>query len=97
MARFIAPHLRPKRALPSISKRPVNLCSHNEIALGEAVDLVRPHRDLGFAPGQQNIRMMPLLFGERSHSIHEIKCLFEVRELEQASDVMLIDHAPLRD
>src|ERR1700683_242145 len=77
--------------------QPVDLRGHDEIALGEAIDLVRPERDFRFAPGQQNIRMVPLLLGQRTHTIHEIERLLKVGKWEGASDVVLVDHAPLRN
>src|SRR5580704_5389592 len=80
-----------------LPEQPVNLRGHDEVALGEAVDLVRPERDFGFAPGQQNVGMMTLFFGERSYAIHEIERLLEVGEGEGASDVVLVDHAPPRN
>ena len=53
----------------------VNLRRHDEVALGQAVNLVGPERDLGLAPRQQNIRMMSLLFGQRSDAIDELQRL----------------------
>ena len=86
--------LQPSEVLPEQS---VNLCGHDEVALGEAVDLVRPKRDFGFAPGEQNVGMMPLLFGQSAQAIHEIERLLEIGKGERASDVVLVDHAPVGD
>src|ERR1035437_7733949 len=77
--------------------QPVNLCRHDEIALGQAVDLVGPQRDLGLAPCQQNVRMMSLLLGQSSHAIDELERLLEVGELELAVKVMFLRDCPLGD
>src|ERR1700692_759969 len=45
----------------------------NEIALGQTVDLMRPNRDLRFAPAKANIRMMSLLLGQRANAVDELK------------------------
>jgi hypothetical protein len=43
--------------------QPVDLGRHDEVALRQAVDLVRPQCDLGFTPGKQDIGVMSLFFG----------------------------------
>ena len=58
--------------------KPINLCCENEIALGQTVNFVRPNLDLHFSPGQINIRMMPLRFGEFADFVREIKRLSKV-------------------
>jgi hypothetical protein len=78
-----------------LSLQAVDLGGHDEVALGEAVNFVRPHRDLGFAPGQENVGMVALLLGHRSHTIHEIERLLEVRKCVGASEMVPVDHVPL--
>ena len=58
----------------SLLENPVDLCRHDEVTLGEAVDLLRSHCDFGFAPLQQNVGMVALFLRQRSHSIHKIEC-----------------------
>ena len=74
----------------------VDLGRHDEVALGQAIDLVCPQSDLRFAPGQQDVGMMPLLFRDLSHPVHEVERLLEIREGKRAGDVMLVHHRPLR-
>ena len=81
----------------SLSLQPVDFRGHNEVALGKAVDLVRPHGNLGFAPRQQNVGMVPLFFGERSHAIHEFERLLEVGKSVGASEMVLVDYTPERN
>ena len=75
--------------------QPVDLRCHDEIALGEAVDLVRPQRYLRFSPRQQDVRVMPLLFRQRANTIDELECLGEVGELVLASEMVFLDDVPL--
>jgi hypothetical protein len=56
---------------------------------------MRPDGDLGFSPGQQDIGMVSLLFGDGSHPVHERKGLLKIRELEYAMDVVLVDDLPV--
>ena len=58
----------------------VDLGRHDEVALGQAVDLVRPHGNFRFAPGQQDVGMMSLLLRDLSHPVHEVERLLEIRE-----------------
>jgi hypothetical protein len=77
--------------------QPVDLSGHDEVALGQAVDLVGPERDLGLTPGQQNVGMMALFLSQRAHAVHEVERILEVGKSESASDVVLVDHSPLGD
>ena len=74
----------------------VDFRSEDEIAFGQAIDFVGPRGDFRFSPGQQNIRMMALLFGDRADFIDESEGLREIRKLEGAGEVMTVHHAPLR-
>src|ERR1700722_7437253 len=75
----------------------VDLGGHNKIALGQAVDLVRPHRDFSFAPRKKDIGMMSLFFGQFSNLVYEIQGLFEIGKLKLTRQMMLGDHVPLRN
>ena len=73
----------------------IDFRGHDEVGFGEAVDFVRPHRDLGFAPGQQNVGMMALFFGERADAIDEFQRTGEVGEAELAVNVMFVGDRPV--
>src|ERR1700733_4230187 len=74
----------------------VDLRRQDEIRLGQPVYGVRPRRDLGLTPSEQNVWMMALLFCDLAHSIDESQSGLEVGKLEDANDVMLVDDFPLR-
>ena len=73
----------------------VNFRGHDEIALGQSVNLVRPQSDFSLSPGQHNVGMMSLLFRNCPYSIYEIQGLLEVGESEIACEMVFLDHAPL--
>ena len=75
----------------------INFGGHDEIALGEAVDLVGPEGDFNFAPCQEDIGMMSLLLGKRADPINERKCLLEVGKSEGAAEVVFVSDVPARD
>ena len=56
----------------------VDLRREDEIALGQAVDLVRPDLDLRDTPTETDVRMMTLLFRKITYAIHEIERLAKV-------------------
>ena len=72
----------------------VDFGGHDEVAFGEAVDLVGPESDLGFAPGEEDVGVMALLFGEGSDQIYEGEGLGEVREFERAMDMVVVGDRP---
>jgi hypothetical protein len=74
----------------------VDLGGKYEIAFAETVDLVRPRGDFSFAPGEQDIRVVPLLFGKLSDFIHENQRLAKIRKRKRASDVVPVHNLPLR-
>src|SRR5438034_1100597 len=49
----------------------IDLRSQDEIAFAQAVDFVRPDRDLHSAPGKTDVRMMTLLFRQLADSVGE--------------------------
>ncbi len=72
----------------------VDLGSHDEVALGEAVNLVRPDGNFDFSPGEEDVRMMTLLLGELADAVHKGEGAAKVGELEGFRDVVLFDDAP---
>ena len=58
-----------------------NLRRHDEITLGEAIDLMRPKLHFDFSPCQQNVRMMTLFLRQRSDAIDQLQRLREIRKL----------------
>ena len=75
----------------------IDFGGEDEIAFGEAVDLVGPRGDYGFAPAEQNVWMMALRFGDFAHFNHKGERLNKIRELECARNVVAVNHFPLRD
>ena len=73
----------------------INLGCHDEVALSQAIDFVRPKRNLRFAPSQQNVRMMSLTFRNLSNTVHKIQSLLEIGEGKRAREVVLVHHCPL--
>src|SRR5580658_216704 len=88
--------LKDRRACFTRSAQLVDFGGKDEIAFGEAVDLVGPGGDFRFAPREQNIGMMSLLFGDGAHFVHERERLLEIGEREGARDVVPVDYLPLR-
>src|SRR5580692_10201943 len=75
----------------------IDLCRQNEIALGQTVNLMGPGGDLGLAPGQQNVGMVPFLLSDITDAIHEGQRLVEIGEAKFAMQVMLVRNVPLRN
>src|SRR5580658_1807080 len=75
---------------------PINLRCQNKIALRQPINLVRPRGNFRLPPPQQNIRMMPLLLGNRPHLIHKRQRLLEIRKRKRPHNVMPVHHLPLR-
>jgi hypothetical protein len=73
----------------------INLRGQNEITLRQSTDDMSPDGDLGFSPGQQNVGMMSLLLGQRTHAVHKIQRGLEIGKLESTRDVMLVDNLPI--
>src|SRR5437870_170759 len=66
----------------------------DEVAFGEAVDLVGPNRDFDPAPGQVNVRMMTLLFGEFADLVGKGERLKKIFEREFLLQMMPVDDLP---
>ena len=73
----------------------VNLRSHDEVAFGQAVDLVRPERDFHAAPGEINVRMMTLFFREFADLVGEVEGFAKVFEGKVFLEVMAVDDFPM--
>jgi hypothetical protein len=72
----------------------VNLCREDEIALGQAIDLMGPNCYFSATPTKANIRVMPLLFREIGYAINKRLRLFEVLEFVFLPQVVLLHNFP---
>ena len=77
-------------------RKVVDFGGEDEVALGQAIHLVRPGGDFNLAPGQQDVGMMALLFRDGADPIDKVERGLEVREGVGAADVVFIDDPPLR-
>ena len=67
----------------------VDLGGEDEVALAQALDGVRVDFDLGVAPAEREVGMMPLSFGQRADAIDERERGVEVGKLISAPQVVL--------
>jgi hypothetical protein len=58
----------------------VNLGSQDEVALREPVDDVGEEPDVHPTPGESEVRMMALVFGDAASPVHERERLAEIGE-----------------
>jgi hypothetical protein len=72
----------------------VDFGGQDEIALRQAVDLVRPGRDLDFPPAKKDVRMVPLLFRELTYAVYELEGFAKVQKLEGLRDVVFRNDIP---
>src|SRR5437867_362439 len=72
----------------------IDLRSQDEIAFAQAVDFVRPDRDLHSAPGKTDVRMMTLLFRQLADSVGEGECVAKIFERKVFFQMMLVDDLP---
>src|SRR5229473_885132 len=72
----------------------IDFGGEDEIAFGQPVDLVRPGGDFCLPPGQKNVGVMPLFFGDLAHFVHKLKRLAKIRESKCPGDVMRVHHLP---
>src|ERR1041385_5270037 len=75
----------------------VNLCCHDEIALGQTVNGVRPESDFCLTPRKKNVRMVPLLLRNLAYPVHKSERLAEIRKLEGLAKMMFAHDAPAID
>src|SRR5688500_11208708 len=81
---------------PRRSNQPVGLRREDEVALGQAVDLVGPDLDDHLAPGEVEVGVVVLLLGQLAHAGGGVERLPEVREAELPLEVVLVDRPPVR-
>jgi len=74
--------------------RPVRLGRQVEVALGQAVHLVRPDLDLALSPGDVEVRVVALGLGDRPHLVGELQRPDEIRELIESLQVALGAEVP---
>src|SRR5205823_5216494 len=74
--------------------QPVGFSGEDEVAFGQAIDFVRPDRELHFAPGQINIRMMALSFGQFTDLVCELESLAKVFEFIFLFEMMVLHYTP---
>ena len=72
----------------------VDFCSQNKIVLRQAVDLVRPGRDLDFSKGKKEVRVMPLLLRKRAYAVYELERFAKVGKCEGLRKVVSFDDVP---
>jgi hypothetical protein len=72
----------------------VDLRSQDEIALRQAVDLVRPGRNLDFSPGKENVWVVPLLLRKLTYAVYELEGFAKVGKLEGLRDMVFINNVP---
>ena len=72
----------------------IDLGSQDEIALRQAVDFVRPGRDLDFSPGKRDVWVVSLLLCKLTRAIHKPEGSAKVGKLEGLRDVVFFDDVP---
>ena len=75
----------------------VDFCSQNEIVLRQAIDLVRPGRDLDFSPGKEEVRVVPLLLRKLAYAVQELEGFVKVGKREGLRKVVFFDNVPAAD
>ena len=72
----------------------VDFGGQDEIALRQAVNFVRPGRDLDFSPGKEDVRVVPLFFRKISSLVDEFEGFAKVGKLKGLRDVVFFDDVP---
>ena len=67
---------------------------HDEVVLRQPVNLVGVQSDFHLSPSEQDVRVMPLLLGDRADFINEFQSRLEIWERERPHDVVLINGGP---
>jgi len=75
----------------------INLGGEDEVALGEAVDLVCPDFDSDFSPREKDVGMMILLVGNRPNGIDKMQRLVEIGKLVALDEMVVLDNVPTFD
>ena len=66
----------------------------NKVAFGQTIDFMRPNRDFYFAPGEINVGVVALRFGELAYLVGKIKRLTEVLKFILLLQMMFTDDRP---
>src|SRR6266508_5963002 len=77
------------------SEHPIGLGGEDEVALGQAIDLVSPDGQPDFPPGQIDVGVVALLLSEVADPIGEVERFAEVLEAELLLEVVLFHHPPV--
>ena len=72
----------------------VDFGGQDEIALRQAVNFVRPGRDLDFPPGKEDVWVVPLLLCKLAYEVYELEGFAKVGKLEGLRDVVLLNYIP---
>jgi hypothetical protein len=72
----------------------IDFSGEYEIALRQAIDLMRKDGDFGLAPCEKNVGMMGLFFRDGPGAIDELERFFEIGEAKPFVEMMLVDHFP---
>src|SRR5581483_2596113 len=72
----------------------VNLRSKDEITFREPVDFMGPDGDGHASPPQEDVGMVPLLFGNGADCFYEFQRAYEVREVVALLDVVFFNDLP---
>jgi hypothetical protein len=72
----------------------IDLGSQDKIALRQAVDLVRPGRDLDSSPSKKNVWVVALVLRELAYASCKLESFAKVGKLKDLGDVMFFDDAP---
>ncbi len=72
----------------------INFRGEDEIAFGQAVDLVGPNLDFNFSPGEKNVGVVALLLRQLTDAVHKIECLAKVGKFESFREMVLVRDGP---
>ena len=86
--------MNPTRLSQPRARQPTDFGGEDEVAFRQAINLVRPEGELDAAPGQINIGMMVLLFGQFPDLVGKMERLAEILELIFPFQMMFVDDAP---
>jgi len=73
---------------------PVDFRGQDEVALRQAVNLVRPDRDFDLSPSQVYVGVVTLFFSKSANLIHKCEGLSEVWKLEELRNVVFLNNLP---
>src|SRR5712691_1580037 len=77
-------------------KEPIALRGEDEVALGQAVDLVRPDLHHHLPPGELQVGVVPLLLGHGADAVDEGQRALEVPKLVRLAQVLVAHGLPTR-